>query len=251
MAHRTLALSALMLTVMLMGCSLMAPPATAQSDATASSSSSKEATPPVSSKEATAAQMRVNDAVAVIGRMKGDPNVSELLQGAKGLLIVPHFIKGGLLIGGQGGAGLLLVRRDGRWSDPAFYKTGGGSFGAQIGGVKGSMVMILMSDKAVESFQNKASTWSFSADAGLTAVNYKKEAPESATLSDVVVWTDTKGLFGGAVVGATNISRDDKADQAYYNHADVTTQQILGGVVANPNSNILRDVLPTQLASKK
>ena len=193
--------------------------------------------------DALEAQIRINDAVEIIGRMKSDPNVSELLQNAKGILIVPHFIKAAFIFGGRGGSGLLVIRKGDHWSDPAFYKTSGGTVGAQIGGAKGPLAMILMSDKAVRAFQIKSSTWSLSAGAGLTAATYSKETRESGTISDVVVWSDAKGLFGGAAVGATNITGDQRKNQAYYNRLDVTTQQILSGAVTNQNSNILRDAL--------
>lgn len=151
----------------------------------------------------------------------------------------------------EGGSGVLLVRHDGHWSDPAFYKISGGSFGAQIGGTKGAMVFLLMSDKAVDAFENQESTWSMSAGAGLTAVNYNKQTPESETLSDVVVWSDTKGLFGGAAVGASKVTRDTAANQIYYNNHDVTVQQIVSGAVTNPNAKLLVDVLPVQPAPKR
>jgi lipid-binding SYLF domain-containing protein len=197
------------------------------------------------------AQTRVNDAVPVVEKMKADPQVNELLQKAKGVVIVPHYLQAALVFGGRGGAGMLLVRHDAQWSDPAFYKIGGGSFGAQIGGTKGALVLLLMSDKAVDAFANQASTWSLSADAGLTAVNYSRQAPESGTLSDVVVWADVKGLFGGAAVGASKVSRDTTANQIYYNNNDVTAQQILSGAVTNPNAGLLINAMPLQQGSKQ
>ena len=200
--------------------------------------------------EAHEAQKRVTDAVSVVRMMKTDSQISELIQEAKGLLIVPHLIKAALVFGGQRGAGLLLVQRNGRWSDPAFYRTSSGSFGAQIGGAKGALVMILTSDKAVEAFAINTSSWSLNAGAGLTAASYSKGTPETGTLSDVVIWSDTTGLFGGAAVGATRVASDERANQAYYNHTDVTTQQILSGLVANPYTNKLREVLPMQRASQ-
>lgn len=127
---------------------------------------------------------------------------------------------------------------------PVFYKIGGGTFGAQIGGTKGALVMLLMSDKAIDAFVNKASTWSLSAGAGLNAVNYSKQTPQSQTLSDVVVWSDTKGLFGGAAVGASKVTRDTTVNQVYYNNRDVTVQQILDATVTNPNAKSLIGVLP-------
>jgi len=190
------------------------------------------------------AQMRVDDAIPVIGKMKSEPPVNELLGKAKGVVIVPHFLQAALVFGGKSGAGVLLVRRNARWVGPVFYKIGGGTFGAQIGGTKGALVFLLMSDKAIDAFTNKPSTWSLSAGAGLNAVSYSKQTPESQTLSDVVVWSDTKGLFGGAAVGASKVTRDTAANEVYYNNHDVTAQQILDGTVKNPHAKLLIDVLP-------
>jgi lipid-binding SYLF domain-containing protein len=75
-------------------------------------------------------------------------------------------------------------------------------------------------------------------------VSFSKQTPETATLADVVVWSDTKGLFGGAAVGASKISRDMQANQVYYNDHDITAQQILNGAVSSPKSKLLIGVLP-------
>jgi SH3 domain-containing YSC84-like protein 1 len=202
----------------------------------------------LSAQEATDAaadtQMRINDAIPIIGKLEEDPKANDLLGKAKGIVIIPHYLQAALVFGGRGGSGLLLVRRGTKWSDPVFYKISGGSFGAQIGGTKGSLAFFLMSDKAIEAFENKASTWSMNAGAGLAAVSFSKQTPETATLTDVVVWSDTKGIFGGAAVGASKISRDMKANQVYYNDPNITAQRILNGEVTSPQSKLLMDVLP-------
>jgi len=198
-----------------------------------------------------AAQVRIDDAIVVVGKMKSDPKVGELLGKAKGVVIVPHFTQAALVFGGRGGAGVLLVRQHGHWSDPAFYKLGGGTFGAQIGGTSGALAMLLMSDKAVEAFENQASTWSMTATAGLTARSYSRNTPESGTLSDVIVWTDMNGYFGGAAIGATKVSRDTSTNQVYYKNPDVTIQQILSGAITNPDAKLLVDVMPPELMPKK
>jgi lipid-binding SYLF domain-containing protein len=242
--HRSSACAALLLLTFVL------PGAHAQNAAGTPNNAIPSSTAQGATRDATDAQMRVKDAAAVLRRMKSDPQANELLQDAKGLLIVPHFIKAALVFGGRGGSGLLVVQKDGRWSDPAFYRTSGGSVGAQIGGAKGALVMILTSDRAVAAFATKTSSWSLNAGAGLTAANYSNDTRESGTLSDVVIWSDTKGLFGGAAVGATKVTIDQKANRAYYNQPDVTPQEILSGLVANESSNILREVVPMQRASK-
>jgi hypothetical protein len=63
------------------------------------------------------------------------------------------------IVGGQGGGGVLLIRRNDTWSNPAFYTRGGASIGAQLGGRSGSTALLLMNDKAVHVFENHPSTW--------------------------------------------------------------------------------------------
>lgn len=209
---------------------------------------------PLSAQQATdvaaETQTRINDAIQVIARLKGDPTANDLLGKAKGVVIIPHYLQAALIFGARGGSGLLLVRRGMKWSDPVFYKISSGSFGAQIGGTQGSMAFFLMSDKAIEAFENQASTWSMNAGAGLAAVSFSKQTPENATLTDVVVWSDTRGIFGGAAVGASKISRDMQANVVYYNDKDITAQRILNGEVTNPQSRPLLDVMPLPAAPK-
>jgi lipid-binding SYLF domain-containing protein len=202
----------------------------------------------LSAQEATDAaadtQTRINDAIPIVGKLKDDPKANDLLGKAKGIVIIPHYLQAAIIFGSRGGSGLLLVRRGMKWSDPVFYKISGGSFGAQIGGTTGSLAFFLMSDKAIEAFENKASTWSMNAGAGLAAVSFSKQTPETATLTDVVVWSDNKGIFGGAAVGASKISRDVQANQVYYNDPNITAQRILHGEVTSPGAKPLIDVLP-------
>jgi SH3 domain-containing YSC84-like protein 1 len=230
---------------------LMSSAVLGQGSSAGSSADSKTPTAQQASDIAAETQSRVEAAIPVIQKMTADPHANELLGKARGIFIVPNYLHAALVFGGQGGAGVLLVRMDTHWSNPAFYKIGGGSFGAQIGGTKGALVLLLMSDKAVDAFENKPSAWSLSAGAGLTAVSYSRQTPESETLSDVVVWSDTKGLFGGAAVSASKVTRDTAANQGYYNNRDVTTQQILTGAVTNPAANPLMGVMPAPQASKQ
>ncbi|MBS0421189.1 MAG: lipid-binding SYLF domain-containing protein [Proteobacteria bacterium] len=197
---------------------------------------------------ATEALTRVHNSIPIVEQLKAEPKANELFAQAKGIVIVPNYMQAAVVFGARGGLGLLLVRRGLKWSDPVFYKISGGSIGAQIGETQGALVMFLMSDKAIEAFANKASTWSMNAGAGLAAVSFSKQTPETATLTDVIVWSDNKGIFGGAAVGASKISRDVPANQVYYKDHDITAQRILSGEVSSPQSKPLLDVLPAPAA---
>lgn len=122
--------------------------------------------------------------------------------------------------------------------------------GAQAGVAAGSVAMILMNDKAVNSFKkNDGNNFSLDANAGLTVVNYSADAQASAGKGDVVLWSDTAGAFAGASVGISDIARDDDENRGYYNR-QVNTTQIITGAVSNPHAESLRDTLPSRMAAR-
>jgi SH3 domain-containing YSC84-like protein 1 len=191
---------------------------------------------------AQAAQRHVDDAVQAAQRMKQDARIASLLEQAKGVLIVPHYTEGAAIIGGHGGIGVLLGRRQGSWTDPVFYRVGGASIGLQAGGASGPVAMLLMSDKALDKFRDNLSTWSLGGRAGLTVARFSEQAQHPMNKLDVIIWSGVKGLFGGAAFSATDITPDESADHAYYK-SPVAPLQILIGVVSNPNAQPLRIAL--------
>ncbi len=191
-----------------------------------------------------AAQHHIDDAVQAVQRMKHDPRIASLLERSKGVLIVPRYTEAAAIIGGHGGIGVLLAKRQGTWTDPVFYHVGGASVGLQAGGANGPIALLLMSDKAVDKFRDDLSTWSLGGRAGLTVASFSDQKQNPRNQLDVVVWSGVKGLFGGASLSATHISPDESADHAYYN-SPVAPLQILVGAVTNPSARPLRDALAT------
>lgn len=184
----------------------------------------------------------LNDAVIVAGRMGQDEELTALLEQAKGVYIVPEYGKGALIVGGEGGAGTVLVKQADGWSNPAFYNFGSVSLGAQAGGEGGAMVFVLMTDDAVSAFKS-GNKITLDADAGFTIVNYTKNAEASWGKADVVTWSDTKGLFAGASVSVTDINWDDDSNEAYYGEgADMS--DVLSGKVENTDAAPLKAALP-------
>ncbi len=202
------------------------------------------AIPSPTSNQANSAKSRVNAAVQVVDQMRRDPHLAQLLDRAKGIFIIPHYGKGAAIVGGQGGGGVVLERHDSGWSDPAFYSIGGGSIGAQVGGEGGAIAMLLMTDRAVNKFANSNATWSLNANAGLTVVNYSGKAQAETGTGDVILWSDTSGLFGGASVSITDISPDRSLDYAYYQRQE-STEEILASSAPTRQAAPLRQALAT------
>jgi lipid-binding SYLF domain-containing protein len=234
MDHRALFRSAVAGLVLLTA--LPAPAQTAGSDTV---KPSKDDTP---ERRLKAANKRVSDAVGVVNTMGADPRMAELLAQARGVYIVPSYGRAALGVGAAGGSGVLLVKRsDGSWSNPAFYNMGGISLGLQAGAEGGALALVLLNQKAVDSFRNK-NNFSLSADAGFTIVNYARMA-QGTTKGDVVAWSGNKGLFGNAASVAVNdIRYNARLTNAYYGKT-VTATQALDSSEANPPSEALRKAL--------
>ena len=84
-------------------------------------------------------QAAVDRAMAAVESLKtgpgAPPNLGELLQKSRGIMIFPELVKAGFIFGGQGGSGVFLSHdaATNTWSYPAFYVFGAGSVGLQAG----------------------------------------------------------------------------------------------------------------------
>jgi lipid-binding SYLF domain-containing protein len=174
--------------------------------------------------------------------MRHDRKLARLLGKARGVLLIPHYGRGGIGIGGAGGEGLLLVRRKDDWYGPVFYRVGGINVGIQLGFASGSMAMLLMNDKTVANFEKKNSKWSLSADAALKVVKFGGDAENTGSYGDVVLWSQLKGLYGGLSLGTNNITVDADSDHRYYHH-DMRPRQILSGSAPDSHAQRLHAAL--------
>lgn len=188
----------------------------------------------------TLAQLR--EATAVVKEMEREPRLRKLMQQAKGIFIMPDYTRAGLGVGVRGGEGVMLANTQGKWSSPAFYNLGGVSVGALAGVEVGRVAMLLMTDKAVKNFMQD-NKFSLDADAGLTLVNFTAKASANLGRGDVIVWTDTKGAFASAALGATDITFDNDENAAFY-RPGVTAREIITGKVSSRQGEALTAAMP-------
>jgi lipid-binding SYLF domain-containing protein len=193
------------------------------------------------------AATHLKEAEQVVRQMNADPGLKDLMGRAKGLFIVPTYGRGALVVGAQGGPGVLVVHKDDKWSGPAFYNFGGISIGAQAGAAAGKIAMLLMSERAVNTFA-VGNKFSFNADAGFTLVNYSARMQATPGKEDVILWSDTTGLFANASVGVTDINWDEKETRAFYGRS-VTAKEIIDGKVKSPKAQALLQALPGKSAA--
>ena len=190
----------------------------------------------------------VDKSRATIASMLIDPEVAELkgfIDRARAVLIIPQLVKGGFIIGGEGGSGVLMVKADdGTWSPPAFFVLAAGSIGLQIGGQVSEVVFTIMNDGAVDSILN--SNFKLGADASVAVGPIGKGVEASTTTNlkaDIYAFSRVVGLFGGGALEGAAILPRDEWNQGYYGAPAAPKSIVLERRFYNTHADPLRQVL--------
>lgn len=202
--------------------------------------------PSVAAPAASEAADLLNRASRTVEHMKVDPGfgpAQSRVAEAKAMFIVPSLVKGGFIFGAEGGTGVLIANNGGMWSDPAFYTMGSASFGLQAGLEQTEVVMLIMSDRALQSVTR--GQFKIGADAGLTVVSLSAGAGAAtpANLSgDILIWTSGRGLYGGLTLNGSVINSRDDWNTAFYGRP-TPVADILSGRAKATAPNPLRQQL--------
>jgi lipid-binding SYLF domain-containing protein len=160
----------------------------------------------------------VNSAETTFTNFVRDPDMNWLQQHigiARGVLISPQIVKAGFIFGGAGGRGVLFVRNDqtGRWEGPAFYNLATASVGFQAGVAVSESVMLIMTEKGINSLL--ADSVKIGGDASVAAGPVGTGAKTDVT-TDFVAFSRAKGLYGGLNLDGTVISVANNWNESYY-----------------------------------
>jgi lipid-binding SYLF domain-containing protein len=192
-------------------------------------------------------QQLVDKAVEVVATMRRDGRFAsaELLRRAKAVMIVPELTRGGVIVGGQGGAGVLLARLpDGSWSDPAFYSIGGGTFGLQIGVQQAQLVFFILTQRALDSWLRDQVK--FGGQDGIAVFMADQTGTQNALAqgrADVVTWAKATGAYAGITVEGTSVSFNREGTARYYGTSYSLRDIIERGAARNAGANQLRAAL--------
>jgi hypothetical protein len=99
---------------------------------------------------------RLQNAANVLNEIMSAPDKGipeEVLDSAKCVLVIPHLVKGGFIIGGKHGRGVGSCRTNAGWSAPAFISVGGGSAGLQTGVEGVDLVMLVMNNNGLQHYE--------------------------------------------------------------------------------------------------
>jgi lipid-binding SYLF domain-containing protein len=151
-----------------------------------------------------------------------------MLADAQAIAIIPNVVKGGFIIAGRFGRGVVLVRDpSGAWRAPLFMTFTGGSVGWQVGLQSTDVVLVFKNRKGLETMLN-GSEFTLGADASVAAgpVGRQTSAGTDLKLSaEVYSYSRSRGLFAGVALDGSVLKIDNRAVAAYYANGTVVPPQ--------------------------
>lgn len=189
---------------------------------------------------------RVRDLTDYFEKVQKDKDTAvpaEILSKAEGMIIMRTY-KAGFIVGVAGGHGVALVKNKttGKWGPVGFVKSGEGSFGFQAGGQRSDMVLVLMNSQGVKVL----TTPNFKIGADVSATVGPKSGGGQANFetdkTPVLVYSDTKGAYGGASLETGGIFPDSGDNEDYYGKKLTMTEILVDGKVkATEAAKLLAD----------
>lgn len=186
-----------------------------------------------------------------LGDLDGVRIPARLLEQAKGIAVLTVF-KGGFVVGGEFGSGLVVVKLDDdrgdgngiRWSAPSSIGTVGMSWGALAGAQISDHVFLLMNDEAVELMATSEGSIQLGADIGVAVgpIGRALEANVGATASSgegkpavapIYTYSLSKGLYAGVSLDGKVIVTRHRVNEKFYGYK-IRPSDLLSGKVASP-----------------
>ena len=185
----------------------------------------------------------VSDADATLNDFLRDPEMTwfrDNLPSARGVLIVPTFLRAGFIFGGAGGNGTLLVHDNaGNWSYPAFHTVASGSVGLQAGAEVAEVILMIRSQRGADAMLSNS--FKLGADASVAAGPVGAGA--QVQTSDILAFSRSKGLYGGVSLDGSVISTRDAWNATYYGQQVRPADILVSRNVSNGQADPLRNRL--------
>jgi len=169
-------------------------------------------------KEATKQSVKAGKVFDAIMKTPDKAIPQDLLAHAKAIAVFPQVIKAAFIIGGEGGRGVVSRRTGAGWSDPVFFRAGGGSVGPQIGASATDIVLLFMNDDALEGLMKDK--FELGAEAGVAGGPVGREASagtDALMHAKILSYSRSHGLFAGVNLKGVVISPEDDLNVAVYN----------------------------------
>ena len=188
---------------------------------------------PLSAFAVSSMEERIDKTVDILeqyGKAQGDSIPREVFHESKGLVVM-WIIKAGFIVAGEGGDGLVVIRKGKKWSHPTAISAAGAGVGFQAGGSSQDYVLLLNTEGAVEQFSKKGNYTSSAEVEGTAGPTGRELSAGVATVNaPVYTYSFTKGLFGGVSLSGLGYGSADDTNENFYGEK-LTPKEILDGKV--------------------
>ncbi len=175
---------------------------------------------------------KVQAAIAVMQEIMGIPENAippYLLEQSHAIAIFPDLLKGGFLLAGSYGLGVVVEKDDsGKWGNPVFFHIVGASFGFQAGVQSTDGVLIFKSIRSVQKLYEGRITLGLDASIAVGPVGRQANADTDVLLrSEILSYSRSRGLFGGVSFEGAVLQMDYEATADFYNQPGLLPMEIL------------------------
>jgi SH3 domain-containing YSC84-like protein 1 len=157
----------------------------------------------------------------------------DLLDRSCCIVVIPTMVKGGLLIGGRYGKGVVACRKDlgsGAWGSPSMVTLGGGSFGLQIGGAAVDVVMLVMNPSGIDRLLRDKVTLGGDISVAAGPVGRAATAETDAEMAaQILTYSRSRGLFAGLELKGAALFQDRDGNRNLYGREIEARELLLGG----------------------
>jgi len=161
------------------------------------------------------AQSEVDAARQTVENFAVDPNLTwfrDHARESRGLLICSMVVRAGFILGGSGGRCVLVTKSDQGFAGPAFYTIGTASIGFQAGVDRSEIILLAMTQRAVDSLMSS----SVKLGAGASVSAGPVGAGTGAVTTDFVSFSRSRGIYAGVNVSGAVIRPTSSFNNAFY-----------------------------------
>ena len=186
---------------------------------------------------------QVTTAVGQLRENSDLQQVRKVVLRARAVFIVPSLVSAKFVVGASGGNGVLMIRRQKGWSSPIFYTIRADSLGLQAELQNATLVMYIMSDKALSAMQKKV--FRLGASSGTRVRKLGESNTDTDYLkSDILFWTSAAPSSDPINLDGWMIKPRDEWTKTYYGR-DVKADDIISGKVKDAAPDRLGHELAT------
>ena len=163
---------------------------------------------------------KLNDAATVLTELRNTPDngiPDSIWSKAHCAVVIPSLKKGGFIVGGEHGSGVMSCRHGNAWGPPVFMELTKGSVGLQAGVSSTDLVLVVMNERGADKLLRNKVTLGADASVAAGPVGRTASAGTDAQLSaEMLSYSRSKGLFAGIDLSGGSLNPDaSKNERAY------------------------------------